>query len=71
MFCLRLLIVISALPFAWVYAPMAIAQVTSAGDSTGTVVNQSGNDFGISGGSLSGDGNNLFHNFADFNLNPS
>lgn len=71
MFHLRLLIAISAIPFAWVYTSMAIAQVTPAGDNTGTVVNQNGNDFGISGGSLSGDGNNLFHNFSDFNLNPS
>ena len=49
----------------------AIAQVTSAGDRTGTMVNQNGSDFAITGGSLSGDRGNLFHNFASFNLNSS
>ena len=45
--------------------------VNSANDSTGTVVNQTGNQFNIQGGTLSGDGGNLFHSFQDFNLSPS
>jgi haemagglutination activity domain len=34
----------------------------------GTVVNQTGNQFGISGGQVSGDGTNLFHTFDRFGL---
>ncbi len=34
----------------------------------GTVVNQTGNQFGITGGQVSGDGTNLFHSFDRFGL---
>ncbi|MDY7022741.1 MAG: filamentous hemagglutinin N-terminal domain-containing protein, partial [Cyanobacteriota bacterium] len=42
--------------------------ITPALDGTGTVVNQQGNQFEINGGSVSGDGQNLFHSFEQFNL---
>lgn len=37
-------------------------------DGTGTVVNTDGNQINIEGGSLSGDGKNLFHSFEQFGL---
>jgi len=49
----------------------SIAQVTSAGNATGTIVTQTGNEYTVTGGILSGDGGNLFHNFSDFNLTSS
>ena len=42
--------------------------ITPAADGTGTVINQNGNQFDITGGSLSGDGANLFHSFTNFGL---
>ena len=51
--------------------PHASAQgqpVTPAADGTGTVVTPNGNQFEIHGGSLSGDGANLFHSFEQFGL---
>jgi filamentous hemagglutinin family protein len=53
------------------FATSGNAQVISAGDRTGTVVNQNGSDFAITGGSFSGDGHNLFHNFSQLDLNSS
>ena len=46
----------------------ALAQVTSAADSTGTIVTPQGNQFQIDGGTLSGDRANLFHSFEQFGL---
>lgn len=60
-----------SLPLLFTTTPAAIAQISAANDGTGTVVDQQGQAFDISGGSLSGDGSNLFHNFADFNLSAS
>ena len=40
-----------------------------AADGTGTAVTPSGNRYDITGGSLSGDGANLFHSFGQFGLN--
>ncbi|MEG4853262.1 filamentous hemagglutinin N-terminal domain-containing protein, partial [Microcoleus sp. B5-D4] len=40
-----------------------------AADGTGTVVTPIGNRYDINGGSLSGDGANLFHSFGQFGLN--
>ncbi|OKH18948.1 CHAT domain-containing protein [[Limnothrix rosea] IAM M-220] len=60
-----------SLPLIFACATEAIAQLSAAKDGTGTTVNQQGNNFTIGGGSLSGDSANLFHNFADFNLNSS
>ncbi len=42
--------------------------VTPAPDGTGTVINRQGNQFEINGGSVSRDGQNLFHSFEQFNL---
>ncbi|MGK7928585.1 MAG: filamentous hemagglutinin N-terminal domain-containing protein, partial [Spirulina sp.] len=47
----------------------SVAQlVVPAADGTGTTVNLTGNHFTIDGGSLSGDGTNLFHSFEKFGL---
>src|SRR4028119_1738407 len=43
--------------------------IAPAADSTGTLVTPQGNRFDIHGGSLSGDGTNLFHSFQQFGLN--
>lgn len=50
----------------------ALAQaqpITPATDGTGTIVTPQGNRFDIQGGTLSGDGRNLFHSFGQFGLN--
>lgn len=47
---------------------VALAQITSAPDGTGTIVTPNNNDYAITGGSTSADGSNLFHSFTDFNL---
>ncbi|HBB33227.1 MAG TPA: hypothetical protein DDZ80_01030, partial [Cyanobacteria bacterium UBA8803] len=53
-------------------SPIAIAQpIVPANDGTGTVVNQNGDRFNIQGGTLSGDGTNLFQSFAQFGLSSS
>lgn len=50
-------------------SPRSLASsVVSAGDGTGTTVTINGNTYDITGGSLSGDGANLFHSFAQFGL---
>ena len=43
--------------------------IVPAADGTGTAVTRSGNRYDINGGSLSGDGANLFHSFSQFGLN--
>ncbi|MEG4458887.1 CHAT domain-containing protein [Microcoleus sp. N9_A1] len=43
--------------------------IVPAADGTGTAVTRSGNRYDINGGSLSGDGANLFHSFGQFGLN--
>ncbi|MCC3432455.1 MAG: filamentous hemagglutinin N-terminal domain-containing protein, partial [Microcoleus sp. PH2017_04_SCI_O_A] len=43
--------------------------VVPAADGTGTAVIRNGNRYDINGGSLSGDGANLFHSFGQFGLN--
>ncbi len=47
---------------------IALAQITPANDGTGTIVTPSGNRLDIYGGQKSGDGDNLFHSFQQFNL---
>jgi len=48
---------------------LIVAQsVTGAADQVGTTVEQDGTQFNIDGGIFSGDGENLFHSFQDFNL---
>lgn len=46
----------------------ASAQIAPAADGTGTVVIQEGDRFDIQGGTLSGDGANLFQSFQQFGL---
>ncbi|MBC7882080.1 MAG: filamentous hemagglutinin N-terminal domain-containing protein, partial [Anaerolineae bacterium] len=43
--------------------------ITAASDGTGTLVNQSGNTFNITGGTTSSSGANLFQSFSNFGLN--
>ncbi len=51
--------------------PSLAQQIIPNADGTMTVVTQDGNRFDISGGSLSGDGRNLFHSFQEFGLNAN
>lgn len=56
----------------WVSLRPAFAQsVTAAADGTGTIVTSDGNRFDITGGSLSGDGANLFHSFEQLGLDQN
>ncbi|MEO0804515.1 MAG: filamentous hemagglutinin N-terminal domain-containing protein, partial [Cyanobacteria bacterium J06642_2] len=45
--------------------------IQPAADGTGTLVTPDGREFRISGGTLSGDGQNLFHSFEQFGLSPN
>ncbi|AFY39154.1 filamentous hemagglutinin family outer membrane protein [[Leptolyngbya] sp. PCC 7376] len=45
-----------------------LAQITSTANTTNTAVTQNGQNWDISGGSTSAGGNNLFHDFQDFNV---
>jgi filamentous hemagglutinin family protein len=61
------------LPFACCLFP-SIAQaqsITPAPNSTGTIVTPNGNQIDITGGQLSGDRANLFHNFSQFGLSQN
>ncbi|MBE9032886.1 CHAT domain-containing protein [filamentous cyanobacterium LEGE 11480] len=61
---------LSLLPLASSFiATSAVAQITPALDGTGTVIAPRGAQTNITGGSLSGDGRNLFHSFERFDLN--
>jgi filamentous hemagglutinin family protein len=61
------------LPLASCLLPtLAQAQaITPAADGTNTSVTSTGNQFNITGGSLSSDGKNLFHSFNQFGLNQN
>ncbi|WP_139276670.1 CHAT domain-containing protein [Spirulina major] len=53
-------------------SPPSLAQsITPAADGTGSVVTQSGDLYQITGGTLSGDGANLFHSLEQLGLNPN
>ncbi|WP_322742775.1 two-partner secretion domain-containing protein [Synechocystis salina] len=66
LFCLTLLACLSG------FAPHTLAQnVTAANDGTGTTIDTQGNQFNIGGGSLSGDGQNLFHSLQQFGLDQN
>lgn len=52
-------------------APASAQSIVPAADGTATVVNLNGQRFTISGGTLSGDGTNLFHSFEQFGLHSS
>jgi len=51
--------------------PVHAQTVVPAADGTATLVTQDGQRYIIDGGSLSGDGQNLFHSFQEFGLNSS
>lgn len=57
-----------ALAFWGLLSSAAYSQITPATNGTGTTVIQNGQQIDISGGSLSGNGQNLFHLFRDFNV---
>jgi len=52
-------------------AKSTLAQPIAAPDGTGTVVTVDGNQFNISGGTLSGDGTHLFQGFQEFGLDAN
>ncbi|HBL59912.1 MAG TPA: hypothetical protein DDZ80_15970, partial [Cyanobacteria bacterium UBA8803] len=75
--CFRWLLVILSLSQAilWGLAGLVVSDpvlaqaITPATDGTGTIVTRHGNQFDISGGTLSGDLGNQFHSFEQFGLN--
>jgi len=48
--------------------PLQAQSVTTSSDGTNTTVTVDGNQYNITGGTLSGDGGNLFHSFQQFGL---
>jgi filamentous hemagglutinin family protein len=57
--------------YSVILSPVSLVQaqpITAANDATGTLVTSDGNQFDISGGSLSDDDANLFHSFQQFGL---
>ncbi len=48
--------------------PLQAQSITSASDGTNTTITVDGNQYNITGGTLSGDGGNLFHSFQKFGL---
>jgi filamentous hemagglutinin family protein len=48
--------------------PAQAQQIIPANDGTATIVTPNGDEFVINGGTLSGDGQNLFHSFQEFGL---
>ncbi|WP_259732393.1 filamentous hemagglutinin N-terminal domain-containing protein [Synechocystis sp. CS-94] len=63
LFCLALLACLPGFP-----SNVLAQNITPAADGTGTTVDSQGNQFNIGGGSLSGDGKNLFHSLQQFGL---
>ncbi|MGK7947800.1 MAG: CHAT domain-containing protein [Xenococcaceae cyanobacterium] len=61
---------IATLPFtaAIAFQPASAQQIIPNNDGTMTVITKDGNTFNIDGGTLSGDGKNLFHSFQEFGL---
>jgi len=61
---------LALLPLAGTLLPLAVQaqSILPAADGTGTVVTPTGNQFTITGGSLSGNSANLFHSFQQFGL---
>ncbi|MFW5667437.1 MAG: filamentous hemagglutinin N-terminal domain-containing protein, partial [Coleofasciculus sp.] len=51
--------------------PLQAESITAADDGTNTTINADGNQFNITGGTLSGDGANLFHSFQQFGLDAN
>lgn len=65
----RILAGILGLTLAISQKPLFAQLIAPAIDGTGTVVRRNSDRFNISGGSVSGDGANLFHSFQQFGLN--
>jgi filamentous hemagglutinin family protein len=65
---IRLLLALLALAYTVGEKPAQSQSIVPASDGTGTVVTPEGNRININGGSLSGDGANLFHSFTQFGL---
>lgn len=61
---------IAALPLsaAISFYPALAQQIVPNNDGTMTIITEDGNTFNIDGGTLSGDGKNLFHSFQEFGL---
>jgi filamentous hemagglutinin family protein len=53
------------------FSPAFAQNITTAPDGPGTIVNINGQTYNITGGSLSGDGANLFHSFSQFGLDAN
>ena len=53
------------------HEPLQAESITAADDGTTTIINADGNQFNITGGTLSGDGANLFHSFQQFGLDAN
>ncbi|AFZ24102.1 hypothetical protein Cylst_1845 [Cylindrospermum stagnale PCC 7417] len=54
-----------------IISPVQAQSITPAADGTNTTVTPNGNQLDINGGSLSGDGANLFHSFQKFGLDAN
>ncbi|HBR73332.1 MAG TPA: hypothetical protein DEA78_06320, partial [Cyanobacteria bacterium UBA11159] len=71
--CCLMILALNQVIFAKIFLDspqIAVAQsITPAEDGTGTIVNQNGQIIDISGGTLSGDAQNLFHSLQEFGLN--
>ena len=63
-----LLALLGTIAYPGMQASVAQTTITPASDGTGTLVDAAGNQINIQGGSLSGDGANLFHSFEKFGL---
>ncbi|HLO85699.1 MAG TPA: CHAT domain-containing protein [Nostocaceae cyanobacterium] len=67
----QLILLILSLLGISIIAPARGQSITPSADVTNTLVNQSGNQINITGGTLSSDGANLFHSFQKFGLNQN
>jgi filamentous hemagglutinin family protein len=65
---IRHLLVVLSLAGAIAAKPLSAQPIVPAADGTNTLVTPNGNQLDITGGSLSGDGTNLFHSFTQFGL---
>jgi filamentous hemagglutinin family protein len=68
---IRLLLAGLALTYTVGLEPAQSQSIVPAPDGTGTVVTPDGNRIDINGGTLSGDGANLFHSFTRFGLDSN
>ncbi|MGD2182244.1 CHAT domain-containing protein [Lusitaniella coriacea] len=66
-----LLLYATASVLAFPLEPARAQPITPAVDGTGTTIIINGDRFDINGGTLSGDGANLFHSFQEFGLSPN